>query len=86
MLSDSREWPGFKSRPGPTLKIFNFKALEITAMYFTFSETSNLFSIWTREVKSVAVCSVYDMLWGIPIGLLHKIANRCIFKLEIVKV
>ena len=33
------------------------------------------FSIWTREVKSVAVCSVYDMLLGIPIGLLHKIAK-----------
>ena len=33
------------------------------------------FSIWTREVKRVAVCSVYDMLSGIPIGLLQKIAN-----------
>ena len=43
MLSDSCGWPGFKSRPGRNLKTCNFKALEVTAMYFTFLETSNLF-------------------------------------------
>ena len=43
MLSDSRWWPRFKSWPGRTLKTCNFEALEVTAMYFTFSETSNLF-------------------------------------------
>ena len=43
MLSDSRGRPRFKSRPGLTLKICNFEALEVTAMYFTFLETSNLF-------------------------------------------
>ena len=57
------------------MKTCNFNTLEVTAMYFTFLETSNLFSIWTREVKTVAVCSVYDMLSGIPIGLLHEIAK-----------
>ena len=31
-------------------------------------------------VKRVAVCSFYDMLLWIPIGLLHKITNRCILK------
>ena len=41
--TDSRGRPGFKSWPGQTLKICNFEALEVTAMYFTFSETSNLF-------------------------------------------
>ena len=46
-------------------------------MYFTFSETSNLFLFWTRKVKRVAVCLVYDMLSFIPIGLLHNIANVC---------
>ena len=40
---DSRGWPGFKSRPGQTSKTCNFEALEVTAMYFTFLETSNLF-------------------------------------------
>ena len=40
----------------------------------------------TREVKSVAVFSVYDMPSRIPIGLLHKIANGCIFKLESVSI
>ena len=34
-----------------------------------------IFSIWTREVKNVAVCSVYDMLSGIP--FLHEIENVC---------
>ena len=43
MLSDSRVRPGFKSRPGRALKTCNFEALEVTAMYFTFSETSNLY-------------------------------------------
>jgi hypothetical protein len=54
------------------LKICSFEALKVTAMYFTFSETSSLsFSIWIRKVKSIAVCSVFDMLSGIQIGLLH---------------
>ena len=43
MLNDSRGRPGFKSWPGRTLKICNFEALDVTAMYFTFLETSNLF-------------------------------------------
>ena len=34
---------GFKSRRSGTLKTGNFEALKVTAMYFTFSETSNLF-------------------------------------------
>ena len=42
MLSDSRGRPGFKSRPGRTLKTCNFEALKGTAMYFTFLETSSL--------------------------------------------
>ena len=72
MLSDSRGWPGFKSRPGRNLKTCNFEGLEVAAMYFTFSETSNLFLyVWTKENKSIAVCSVYNMLSGIPISLLH---------------
>ena len=69
MLSDSGGRPGFKSRSSPTLETCNFEALEVTAMYFTFLETSNLFLF--GQVKSLAVCSVYDMLSGIPIGLLH---------------
>ena len=43
MLIDSRGRPGFKSRSSPTLETCNFEALEVTAMYFTFLETSNLF-------------------------------------------
>ena len=43
MLSDSQGRPGFKSQPGRTLHTCNFVALEVTAMYFTFLETSNLF-------------------------------------------
>ena len=46
----SSAWPGFEPRgpgsnPGQAklLRFFNFEALEVTAMYFTFSETSNLF-------------------------------------------
>ena len=44
----SSAWPGFelgrgRSGPGRNLKICNFEALKVTAMYFTFSETSNLF-------------------------------------------
>ena len=65
------DWTVLKSPYVWTLKTCNFEALEVTAIYFTFQETSNLFFIWTREVKSVAVCSVYDMLSGIPIGLIH---------------
>ena len=34
--------PGFKSQRSQTLEIDNFEALEVTAMYFTFSETSHL--------------------------------------------
>ena len=45
-------------------------------MYFTFSETSNLF-LFGQE--SVAVCSVYNILSGIPICLLHKIAKGYFF-------
>ena len=33
-------------------------------------------------MKGLAVYSVYDMQSRLPIGLLHKIANGCIFKLE----
>ena len=40
MLSDSRR---FKSQSGQILKTCNFEALEVTAMYCTFLETSNLF-------------------------------------------
>ena len=43
MLSDSHGRRGFKSRSSRTLETCNFEALEVTAMYFTFSETSNLF-------------------------------------------
>ena len=43
MLSDSRRRPEFKSRSSPTLETCNFKALEVTGMYFAFLETSNLF-------------------------------------------
>ena len=43
MLSDSRGRRVFKSRPGRTLKACNFEALEVTAMYFTFLETSSLY-------------------------------------------
>ena len=54
MLSDSRGWPGFKSRPGQTSKTCNFEALEVTAMYFTFLETSNLF-LFGQE-RSSMIC------------------------------
>ena len=43
MISDSRGRPGFKSRRSRTLKTGNFEALKVTAMYFTFLETSSLF-------------------------------------------
>ena len=43
MEIDSCGWPGFKSRPGHTLKTCNFEALEVTVMYFTFLETSSLY-------------------------------------------
>ena len=39
----SRGRPGFKSRRSQTLNIGNFETLEVTAMYFTFLETSSLF-------------------------------------------
>ena len=42
-VSDSRRWPGFKSWPGQTLKTCNFEVLEVTAMCFTFLDSSNLF-------------------------------------------
>ena len=42
MLSGSRGGHGFKSWRSRTLEIGNFEALEVTAMYFTFSETSHL--------------------------------------------
>ena len=42
MISGSRGGPGFESQRSRTLKIGNFEALEVTAMYFTFSETSHL--------------------------------------------
>ena len=42
-LCSSRGSPGFKSWRSQTLEIGNFEALEVTAMYFTFLETSNLF-------------------------------------------
>ena len=32
-----------KPRPGGTLKTCNFEALEVTAMYFTFLKSSNLY-------------------------------------------
>ena len=51
MLSGSHRSPGFKSRRSRTLKIGNFEALEVTAMYFTFSETSSLYLFgqeWSR--------------------------------------
>ena len=59
-----------QSQLGQNLKTCNFEELKGTAMYFTFLETSNLF-LFGQEVKRVAVCSVYDMPSGIPIGLLH---------------
>ena len=34
-------------------------------------------SIWTRDVKSIAVFSVNDILSGMYLGLLHKIKNVC---------
>ena len=40
-LSYSRGRSGFKSRPGRTLKTYNFEALEVTAMYFTFLKSDN---------------------------------------------
>ena len=43
MISDSHGRPGFKSWRSQTLKIGNFEAVEVTAMYFTFFETSSLF-------------------------------------------
>ena len=42
-VSDSCERRGLKSRSSRTLETCNFEALKVTAMYFTFSETSNLF-------------------------------------------
>ena len=53
------------------LKTCNFEVLEVTAMYFTFFETSSLYLFWTREIRSVVAFSDYDMLLRIPLGLLH---------------
>jgi len=75
-----RNFKGFKVtikvRPGRDLKICNFEALVVTAMYFTFLETSNLFK-FVQDRESVAICSFYDMLSVIPIDLLHKIVIVC---------
>ena len=42
-ICDSRGRHGFKSRSCQTLKTCNFEVLEVTAMYFTFLETSSLY-------------------------------------------
>ena len=73
---DSCRWPRFKFRPGRTLKTCNFDALEVTAIYFTFLETSNLFYLDKRG-QECSYMLIYDMLSGITIGLLNKMANEC---------
>ena len=57
----------------PTLETCNFEALEVTAMYFTFSETSSL-CLFGQE-RSRAAFLVHDILSGIYLGLLHKVKN-----------
>ena len=57
MLSGSRGGPRFKSQRSRNLEIGNFEALEVTAMYFTFLVTSNLFlfgqvAFWIQLMKS----------------------------------
>ena len=67
---------GLGSNPGQAelWRLVTLKPLKLKLCTLHFWKPLN-FSIWTREIKSVAVCSVYDMLSGIPIGLLHKIAK-----------
>ena len=65
--------PGFKSRPGQTSKTCNFEALEVTTMYFTFLKPLIFFYLDKRgqELSCMFIC---DILLGILISLLHKIA------------
>ena len=62
MLSDSCGRPGFKSWLGGTLKTCNFEALEVTAMYFTFSETSNLYLNGTKAHSNIGMYQ--NVIWA----------------------
>ena len=64
--------PGSNPGQAELWRLVAFKPLKLQQCTLHFWKPLIFFYL----VKSVAVCSVYDMLLGIHIGLLHKIAKR----------